>query len=360
MRTLVVQTAWLGDTVFTSALVDGLTRAGHTVDLCVSPRGKDIALAMPAARAVHVYDKRGADRGVRGLWRMAARLRAERYDLAVLPHQSVRSAALAFLARIPRRIGFARAAGSFLYTSGVRAPSIARVSNPRLRRAEPVGSPTPYDAFGAGAPRGAPTDGAPGGGFLEREGELLAALDAPPGEMRLRARPEWIEAARVALGDGKRRFAALCIGSEWETKIWPPERYAGLARILAGTGLTPVLMGGPRERELAARIRGCVDTVGNEVGEALGILSLSTLCVGGDSGLVHAARALGVPTVVLFGPTSSAVHDFGPRTQPVSLGLDCSPCSAHGGRRCPLGHHRCMRDLDEERVARACHEVLVP
>jgi heptosyltransferase-2 len=275
---------------------------------------------MPAARAVHVFDKRGGDSGFRGLLRVARGLRHERYELAVLPHQSVRSAALAFLAAVPRRIGFSRAPGSFLYTRRVRT---------RAR------------------------------GFLDREADLLLALGARPGRMRLSPRPEWTAAVRERFKDGG-RYAALCIGSEWETKIWPPERYAALARILSAKGLVPVLFGGPKDRALAAQIPGAIDTVGNPIGEALAILARCELCVGGDTGLVHAARALGVPTVALFGPTSSKVHAFDERTVPVSLGLDCSPCSLHGGRRCPLGHHRCMRDLDEERVARACQAVLSP
>ncbi len=103
---------------------------------------------------------------------------------------------------------------------------------------------------------------------------------------------------------------------------------------------------------------GSIDTTGNPVGEALAILSMSALCVGGDTGLVHAARALGIPTVAVFGPTSPSVHVFTPRQRVVTLGLACSPCSAHGSHRCPLGHHRCLRDLDAERVAAACQEVL--
>jgi len=65
-----------------------------------------------------------------------------------------------------------------------------------------------------------------------------------------------------------------------------------------------------------------------------------------------------VPTVAVFGPTSSDVHVFGARDRAISLGLSCSPCSVHGSRRCPLGHHRCLRDLDPDRVAAACAEVL--
>ena len=324
-RALIIQTAWLGDTVFTSALATSLLRCWPSLelDLCVSPRGRDVARAIPGVGFVHLFDKAGTDRGLRGLRRVAARLRTRQYDLAVLPHRSLRTALLAFLAKIPRRVGFAGGAGALLYTE-------------RVRTAEKI--------------------------FLRREADLARALGAEPAQMLLQPRPEWMAAAREALGPAAgEKLAALCIGSEWETKIWPAERVAALARLLAGRGLRPVLLGSARDKAMAARIGGagaCIDTTGNPVGEALAVLSMSALCVGGDTGLVHAARALGVPTVTLFGPTSAEAHLFGPRQRAVSLQLSCSPCSAHGTHRCPLGHHRCMRDLDEERVASACQAVM--
>jgi heptosyltransferase-2 len=192
---------------------------------------------------------------------------------------------------------------------------------------------------------------------LEREAALGSALGAAARPMRLVPRPEWNAAS---LPDP---FAALCLGSEWATKVWPPERFAALADELQARGLSPVLLGAAGERSLAeavqrsARTR-CLDTTGNSIGEAIAILARARLCVGGDSGLVHAARALGVPTVAVFGPTWPGLHAFAARQRAVSLGLECSPCSDHGQRRCPLGHHRCLRDLDAQRVARECDAVL--
>jgi heptosyltransferase-2 len=323
-RVLVIQTAFLGDTVFTSALVRSLLRKWPQaeVDLCVAPRGRDVALAMPGVGHVHVFDKRGADRGWRGLRRVANRLSTRQYPLAVIPHRSLRSALLARLARIPERVGFSGATGSLLYT--------ARVSS--VERA-----------------------------LIKAEAELARALGAGPAEMALQPLPDWIGNARAALGpSAHERLAAICIGSEWKTKIWPASRFASLARVLVSRGFRPVLLGGPHERDIAREVNGgSIDTTGNPVGEALAILSMSALAVGGDTGLVHAARAMGVPTVAVFGPTTPLVHQFGPRERVVSLGLSCSPCSAHGSQRCPLGHHRCLRDLDAERVAAACQEVLL-
>lgn len=324
-RVLVIQTAYIGDTVFTSALVRALAACfpRAEVDACVAPRASDVARAFPGVSHVEVYDKTGTDRGLRGLWRVAARLSARRYDVAVLPHGSLRSALLARLARIPERVGFAGAAGSLLYTARVRTRERA---------------------------------------FLRRERDLATALGAAPGAMQLVPRAEWVAKARAVLAPAAgKRMAAICLGSEWPTKIWPAPHVTDLARRLEASGLRPVLLGGPRERPIAeqvAAVSRCIDTTGNSVGEAIAILAQCALAVGGDSGLVHAARALGVPTVAVFGPTPSDVHQFGPRERAVSLGLSCSPCSVHGSLRCPLGHHRCLADLDAERVAAACREVL--
>jgi heptosyltransferase II len=324
-RVLVIQTAYLGDVVFTSALFAALARRfpSAAIDACVAPRGRDVALAFSGAGHVHVYDKRGQDSGLRGLRRVAARLATRQYQLAVLPHRSLRTALLARMARIPQRIGFAGTPGSLLYTARVRTGEKA---------------------------------------FLKREADLAAALGAAPVPMRLVPRPEWLAAARSALGrSAEEKLAAICLGSEWPTKIWPARHVADLVRRLALAGLRPVLLGGARERALAQEVGGaggCVDTTGNSVGEALAILSMSALAVGGDTGLVHAARALGIPTVAVFGPTPSDVHLFGPRERAVSLALSCSPCTVHGSQRCPLGHHRCLEDLDAAQVASVCREVL--
>ena len=319
-RVLVVQPAFLGDVVFTSALVDALADVFAEVDVCVTPRGRDVVLAMPRAAQAQVFDKRGADRGPVGLWRVAARLRGRRYDAAVLPHRSPRSAMLAWLAHVPRRIGFRGASGSPLYTERVSEPS---------------------------------------GTFTQREAALARALGAEPRPTKLVPRIEWVRAAEERLrAERATRFAALCIGSEWETKIWPAAHFAELADGLAERGFLPVLLGGPREKPLAEAVQAragarCLDTTGNSIADALAVLSLSAICVGGDTGLMHAARAMAVPTVALFGPTDPRAHDPGPLFRAVALGLDCQPCSAHGQRRCPLGHHRCLHDLSPELVYQA-------
>ena len=82
------------------------------------------------------------------------------------------------------------------------------------------------------------------------------------------------------------------------------------------------------------------------------------LLVSGDSGPAHLATAVGTPVLALFGPTSPARWGPTPPGRALSLGLPCAPCSNHGSARCPLGHHRCLRDLAPAVVLSAAREML--
>jgi len=83
-RALVVQTAWLGDVLLTTPLLEALAARYGAVDVLVTPEAAPLLDPHPAVAAVLTYDKRGHDRGVGALWRKARALRARRYDLAVL------------------------------------------------------------------------------------------------------------------------------------------------------------------------------------------------------------------------------------------------------------------------------------
>jgi heptosyltransferase-2 len=101
-----------------------------------------------------------------------------------------------------------------------------------------------------------------------------------------------------------------------------------------------------------------IDTTGNSIAEALALLARCDLVVGGDTGLVHCARALGRPSVLIFGPTDPSRHVFGDQERPVRIEIECSPCHDHGPERCPLGHHRCMADLEVDAVERQARALL--
>ncbi len=195
------------------------------------------------------------------------------------------------------------------------------------------------------------------------DGEHATALYAKaaqveaPGALRLSALPQ----ARAAelIPDGE-KWVAVAPGAAWETKRWPAERLAQVASSLCADGYKIALVGGPMDGALLDVLRphADVDLSAESLPVLAAVLARVALLVGNDSGLVHVATAQGTPAVALFGPTS--VKRWGP-SEPgiaVSLGLSCSPCSNHGTRRCPLGHHDCLQKLSVEQVLSAARDRL--
>ena len=331
MTSVVVQTAFLGDVVLTTPLLAALAERHGPVDVVTTPAAAPLLETHPAVRHVLPYDKRGADRGLAGLRRVARALRAGRYEVAYLPHRSLRSAVLAWLAGVPKRVGFADG-WRVLYTDVRRRPAEGHEVDRLLALA------------GDAAPHRRPTLYITEADRAATEAFLLAhGIQAP--------------------------FVSMAPGSIWGSKRWP--YYAALAERLAGQ-LAVVVLGGPEDGSLAAEIAGGVTRVGGRAVSACGRLTLrqaaevirrSAVLVTNDSAPLHLAQAVATPTVAIFGPTVPAFGfgPRGPRDRVVELaGLACRPCSTHGPRRCPLGHHRCMRELDVDRVLAAIEGAGVP
>jgi len=322
--TLVIQTAFLGDVVLTTGLISRLATQFGPVDMLVTPGAVPLVETHPAVREALAYDKKGRDRGLRAWWRLVGTLRDRHYARAYLPHRSARSAALALAARIPIRIGFEGSAGAPLYTHRVARPDAAHEAERLLALASP----------------------APG-----EIAELQVALTDDDRAVAY----AWLAARGI--GDG---FVVMAPGSVWGTKRWP--YYPELIKRLPGR---IVVIGGPGDRELAQTL---VDAAPDRVADATGAMSLresaallerAQLLITNDSAPLHLASALGTPTVAIFGPTVPA-FGFGPRAPQSALierELDCRPCSLHGPARCPLGHHRCMREIPPDSVRDAIHQL---
>ena len=331
--TVVIQTSFLGDTILTTPLLVQLARRGP-VDVVTTPAAASLLKEHPVVRDVIVYDKRGAHSGLFGLTTLAARLRSARYDAAFLAQGSLRSAALAFLARVPERIGFATSAGSWLYTTKVayrddlhHAARLLLLSRPNGR--EPTAEETRPSL-------------APGEAERQLVDDLLRRAGVAPGE----------------------RLIALAPGSVWGTKRWP--YYPQLAAALADAGRI-VIVGGPDDASLGLEIRRAVPDAVDATGALplLGsaeLIGRSAVMVTNDSSPLHLASAMRTPTVAIFGPT---VPDFGfgplaPSSVVVGHeSLTCRPCHRHGPRRCPLTHFRCMRELTVELVAERARTLIL-
>jgi heptosyltransferase-2 len=346
---LVIQTSFLGDVVLTTPLIAELARRGP-VDVVTTPAAAGLLANNPDVRACITYDKRGADAGLGGMLRLASRLRAATYDVAYLAQGSWRSAALAAAARIPRRVGFDTSAGRWLYTR--RVPN--RGNRHHVERLLSLAA----DDVGPGRDGGSPIV-APGAG------SGTAGSLAPSTRFRPRLYPGATEQAAVdallaTLPRDGAALVALAPGSVWETKRWP--HFPALAARLAPV-YRLVVIGSAADTPLAADIARAAgpERVLDATGRLslLGSAALLARCaalVTNDSAPLHLASAMDTPTVAVFGPTVPE-FGFGPlasRAAVVGLaGIPCRPCDAHGPRRCPLGHWKCMLDLDAARVADA-------
>src|SRR5688572_27430663 len=107
MRAVVIDPAFLGDVVFDGPLARAFKakHPGGELAIVVRPPADQIAARLAGIDRVHVFDKRGKDRGLSGLLRMSRELASHRYEVAYIPHPSVRSTMLAWRSRIPIRIG---------------------------------------------------------------------------------------------------------------------------------------------------------------------------------------------------------------------------------------------------------------
>lgn len=324
---LVIQTGYMGDVILTTPLLTLLAARHGPVDVVATPASAPLLETHPAVREVVRYDKRGADRGWRGMRRLAADLRRRRHAAAYLPHRSRRSATLVFLARVPVRVGYADSAAASLYTERV------------VRPAHPLEPQRLAALAGLGAQEPAPP-------------VSLGITDADRAEA-----DAWLAAQGVTAP-----FVAFGPGSIWGAKRWP-----GFGALAARLELPVVLIGGPSDaavgEQVAAaapgRVRSACGAVGPRVSAAL--IARAAALVTNDSSPLHLALAVGTPLVALFGPTVAS-FGFGPLDRAdEALGLEallCRPCATFGPAVCPLGHHRCLAELGVDAVEAATRRAL--
>jgi lipopolysaccharide heptosyltransferase II len=336
-RLVVIHTAFIGDIILALPLVQVLrSHFPHSeISFVTTPTAAGVLHNHPAIDTVILFDKRGTDRGVRGVVSIAQQLRNMGQDIAIVPHRSLRSAALAWFARIPRRIGFSTSSGRFLYTETV----IDNREDHEIRRNLSLLSPISRvdDTFVLPALY-------PDGDDCERVNELL-----PPG--------------------GEEKMIALAPGSIWNTKRWPHESFAELGRLLAGEGYVIVLIGSRDDVPLCAEIAAgippehVISTAGEcSILQSAEVIRRCRAIVTNDSAPMHLGVSMGTPVVAIFGATDPK-FGFAPQgrfdTVVETRGLPCRPCSIHGGARCPIGTFECMRAISPGMVRDRVHHVLI-
>jgi heptosyltransferase-2 len=157
-------------------------------------------------------------------------------------------------------------------------------------------------------------------------------------------------------------------GSIWNTKRWLPERYAKLITNLAYKYKTRiVIVGGKNELELNKKIQSlagtdnCINLTGTtDIVELMAIIKKMDIFITNDSGPMHIAIVMNIPTIAIFGPTTKELGFFpyGNFYKLIEAPLKCRPCALHGARECPRKHFLCMRLITIDMVFNAAVEML--
>lgn len=309
---LIRATNWVGDAVMSVPALRAVRERFPPAHIAVlaKPWVADLYRRESFADEVIAYD------GSR--WQVARSLRGRGFDCALLLQNAFDAALIAWLARIPVRIGYNRDGRRLLLTHPIAPPKPGEI--PRHQRFYYLE-------------------------LLRRAG----ILDAIP----------QTDAIRLE-GSGRKqvkRRIGVSPGAAYGTaKQWLPERFAEAAARVAETRDCEIaLFGSKTEFELCERVRGLLNghAVTNYAGkttlaEFIDLASQCELFLTNDSGAMHIASALGVPTVAVFGATDDiATGPTGPLARVVREPVDCSPCLL---RECPIDH-RCMSAVSADRVA---------
>ena len=267
-------------------------------------------------------------------WAIASDLRSRHFDCAILLQNAFEAAALTWLARIPARIGYNRDGRGLLLTNAVAVPRKGEIpAHQRFYYLE----------------------------LLRRAG--LIEGYSPDAAIQLRGAAAAAEAGRQRLPG---RVIGVSPGAAYgSAKRWIPERFADAAvQIARELNVSVAVFGSKEEQSICDTVAEAIGSHGVPVEnfggrttleEFIEVVAACELYLSNDSGPMHIASALGVPSIAIFGPTDEhATGPAGSKSRVVREPVECSPCLL---RECPIDH-RCMTRVEASRVVDVALELL--
>lgn len=331
---LIIGPAWVGDMVMAQTLFIMLKkRYPHaSIDVLAPEWSRPLLERMPEVRQAISLPIGHGKLSLALRKKIALSLRAEQYSHAYILPNSFKSALIPWWAKIPHRIGWNR--------------ELRRVLLTDTRTLDKQRYPLMIERFMALA--------------LPAEQALAQPYPRP----HFQVNPENIVVVQKKFQlTLERPVLALCPGAEFgPAKRWPDAYYAEIAARWLKQGGQVWLFGSKNDKEVCNNIQvaagaGCINLAGEtSLGEAIDILSLVTVAVSNDSGLMHLLAALNKPIVAVYGSSSPKfTPPLGDKIAVVRLGLPCSPCFK---RNCPLTHLNCLNQLMPDQVYQALEQLL--
>lgn len=352
-RILVFLLAGAGDTLLTTPMLRELKRAYPQADIDVlvmqGEPVKQVLSGNPDIHEVHFHDF--LKEGIVSSTTFCLGLRKKRYDclLVPVPHNRLAYNLIALLVGGRERIGFeydikCGTLSGLVFTKRIRENTSLHVVENNLRVvSEGLGLEVPEGGHGL------VLDVASGQGFAKKfvkehgvEGKRLVAIHPGSGTTK-----------------------------NLELKRWPSEEWGELARRISEEyGVVVLVLGGPEENGLKREVISCsgpasekmISVDGGSVPELGALIERCACVVSGDTLVPHVAAAVGVPTAVIYGPTSHvAAYPYGTRYEIIWAGLACSPCygfSRYGIRCTNEVYLKCLKDITVDMALAAVRELM--
>ncbi len=335
-KTLIIDTAWLGDVVFTTSLLGAVRKAwpGTELHLLVAPRGEPIVRDHPHVNRLWVYDKAGRDKSLGSLVGLGRRLREEKFDLVLSAHPSARSRLLTRLTQAPVRVGYAGFGARLCFTHIVQNDLAVEPDH------------------------------------VERRIALLRKLGVPATAEPLHVGISdngraWAESYLNSLDHNGGPILGLVCSSAWSTKRWPPGNFADIGRkwVHERSGVV-VVIAGRQDHSLAQDICTQIGArafplIQEPIPNVAAILARCKTVVGNDTGISFLAIAAGCPRVIVLYGSTQVNYAFPPPHQALTAGVPCCLSrTGHGAKRCKWSEKPwCMEQISVERVFGAAASV---
>lgn len=315
-KILVIQTAFLGDAVLTLPLIQELKRNNPDAQLSVLciPSTTEIFESSAYVSETLSYDKHKTQRSIWSYIKLLFSIHKQEFVEVYSPHRSARSTLISFFSGAKKRVGFDKAALSFLYTTRVKYV----LENHEVKR------------------------------------NLSLLSENLPKDWRvtpeIKITDKSIEKIDRLLKDIKKRIIAVAPGSVWQTKIYPKEHFIEVIKHLTATGYFIIMIGGKEDKSLCEAIK---NKINENIISLAGILSISEsiellkrciLLISNDSAPTHLGMIADIPVLTIYCSTVPAFgfYPYNSKSKIVSLdGLSCKPCGIHGHNECPIKTFDC-------------------
>jgi heptosyltransferase II len=327
LKLLVIQTAFTGDVVLATALVEKLHSyyPDAQIDFLLRKGNEGLLKDHPYLTNIHIWDK--TEQKLANLLKIIVRIRKQKYTHVIDPHRFASSGAVTLFSGAAYRAGFDKNPFSFSFTKKVKHI----ISDPYDER--PLHE-------------------------VERNQALIAPFtDTEAAFPKLHPPPADYEAVKK-LQDTS--YICIAPSSVWFTKQFPAEKWVALVNLLPAH-MNIYLLGGPPDSMLAEGIlsKTLHKKVSNLCGklnflQSAALMQKAEMNYTNDSAPLHFASAMNAPVTAVFCSTVPA-FGFGPLRKngtvvEISERLYCRPCGLHGRKACPEGHFRCATDITNDQL----------